>query len=250
MSKEDFSNSKDTIKSIKKQFLIKPYEIIVVTKGNIAQGRNEYLTKAKGDIIASFDADCIYEENYLIKMLMQMQKDDADIVIAKVVPVISNIMQEFCALRMPRYDRFAKKDYANFIPSNRQVIFKKDIIHKLGLLPETLYRSDDTFWFSLARKKGLKISYCFHAEVSWRMKDNLKDYLKTIYLDNRCNTEYNIKGFKTNKISTMIFPYGILVCYFAMLCKLRGYIHGKLIYIINSIENALELRYYGSAMRY
>lgn len=208
---------KKTLESIRKQ-TIKPYEIIITTKGNIAQGRNEYLIKAKGDIIASFDSGCIYEKDYTEKMLRALKGND--IVMGIVKPMKpQNLIQEFCILRLPQYERFTKKDWNKFIPSNRQVMFKWKIIDMLGLLPRDLYRSDDTYWFMKARKKGLKFGYC-NAVVYWEMKKTLWSYLKTIYQDTKCDYDYRIKRYKIReRISTKIYPYGIMVCILALIFK-------------------------------
>ena len=61
----------------------------------------------------------------ILEMLKKLKGND--IVIAKVVPVVNNLIQQFCALRMPQYDQFTKEDWDNFIPSNRQVMFKRNV---------------------------------------------------------------------------------------------------------------------------
>ncbi len=222
MSKED--SCKDVINktNIKNQ-TITPFEVIITTQGNIAQGRNEYLQKAKGEYIASFDAGCLYPSGYSELMINRLKEENADIVIASVKPMITKnptLIQEFCALRLPQYNRFDNEDWSKFIPSNRQVIFKKEIIDKLGLIPEYLYRSDDTYWFRKARLLGLKFAYCEEAVVYWEMKTSLKSYLKTVYQDNKCDKKFKIKGFQSpQKISPKIFPYGLFVGFLAMITK-------------------------------
>ena len=201
---------------------IKPYEIIVTTKGNIAEGRNEYLRKAQGDYIACFDMGCYYPPNYSEMMIKKLEDENADIVIGVVRPKKPSCMiQEFCALRLPQYDRFTKADWDNFIPSNRQVIFKRDIIKRLGLIPTKFYRSDDTYWFRKAKEIGLKFAYCQDAVVYWEGKRSLYSYLKTVYNDNKCDKKFKIKGFQAaHKISPLIFPYGFVVSIIAGIAKI------------------------------
>jgi len=206
-----------TVNSIKKQTML-PDEIIITKGKNISKGRNSYLLKARGDVIMSIDSDCQYEPEYISKMIKCLKKND--IVMSKVIAQPpKKLIQLFCSMRMPQYQYFTEKNWSQFLPSNRQVMFKRSVIKKLGLLPEYLYRSDDTYWFGLARKKGLKFTHC-DAIVYWKTKKSLKAYLKTVYQDNRCNKKFKIKGFQApQKMSPMIFPYGLFVSALAMITK-------------------------------
>jgi len=229
ISKKDINKLDDTINSIKNQS-IKQYERIITNGGNISEGSNKYLKKVKGDIVATFDGGCIYERDYLKRLIKTMEKENADIVFGRVKEYIpKNKIQKFCIGRMPDYDNFTKEDWDNFIPSNRQVIFKKDIIEKLGLLPEELWRSDDTYWFQKAKKIGLKFSYCEDALVYWEMKTNLKSYLKSIYNDTKCDRQFGIKPFGASKRKHQDKDMSYYFIFFlAGIFKVSGIIAGKL----------------------
>ena len=222
MSKEDM-RSIITVATINNQ-TIKPFEIVITEGGNISQGRNNYLVKAKGDYIASFDGGCIYDKDYSEKMVKRLEETKADIVFGIVKPVSQqNRIQRYCVSRMPDYDNFTEEDWNNFIPSNRQVIFKREIIAKLGLLPEELWRSDDTYWYQKAKKLGLKFAYCKDAVVYWEMKKSLKSYLKSVYNDTKCDYQFGIKPFgaskrkKTKKSLYVLFVMGL-----ALIFKISG----------------------------
>jgi cellulose synthase/poly-beta-1,6-N-acetylglucosamine synthase-like glycosyltransferase len=214
---EDIS---ETLKSIKNQSK-KPDEIIVTDEGNIAQGRNEYLTKAKGDIVFTFDSGCIYEKDYIKNMLECFKDKKVDIVAGVVLPQNpKSLIQEFCSLRMPQYFRFTKDDWNQFIPSNRQVAFRRSVVKKLGLLPEYLSRADDTYWFGLAKQKRLKFAHC-NAICYWETKKTLKDYLRTVYLDSKIDKKFKIKSCRSpQKISPKLFPYGTFVSCLALIVKI------------------------------
>jgi len=228
-SENDVDKLDDTINSIYNQ-PIKPYEIIITDGGNISEGRNKYLKKVDGDIIATFDGGCIYKKDYLQKLIAKMNNEKADIVFGMVKTYEpKNKIQKFCISRMPDYDKFIKEDWDNFIPSNRQVIFKKDVIEKLGLLPEELWRSDDTYWFQKAKKLGLKFSYSKDAIVYWEMKVSLKSYLKAVYNDTKCDYQFGIKPFgasKRRKQNKDMFYY--FVFFLAGISKVSGIIAGKI----------------------
>lgn len=228
-SKEDKNNLKRTIDSIKKQS-VKHSEILVTYGGNISQGRNEYLKNAKGTVLATFDGGCIYEKNWIKKMISIMKKENADIVIGSVKPMPpKSKIQQFCISRMPAYNNFTKKDWESFIPSNRQVIFKKEIIKKLGLLPEELWRSDDTYWFQKAKKIGLKFAYCPNAVVYWEMKTSLKSYLKTVYNDTKCDFQFRIPVYGAPKRTKQkLSAYNLGIMFLASIAKVSGIIVGKL----------------------
>jgi len=220
-----------TVASINNQ-TIKPFEVIITEGGNISQGRNNYLVKAKGDYIASFDGGCVYEKDYSERMIKRLEETKADIVFAVVKPVSKqNRIQRYCVSRMPDYDNFTEEDWNNFIPSNRQVMFKREVIAKLGLLPEELWRSDDTYWYQKAKKLGLKFAHC-DAVVKWEMKTTLVSYLKSVYNDTKCDYQFGIKPFgaskrkKTKKNLYVLFVM-CLALIFKILGKLSGMFHFK-----------------------
>jgi glycosyltransferase involved in cell wall biosynthesis len=226
-SKDDLDKLNDTLRSISSQ-TVPPHEIIVSTVGNIAQGRNEYLQKATGDYIATFDGGCVYDERWTEIMLNKLIETDSDIVIGEVLPMEPvNKIQEFCSLRVPNYKEFAEHDWDNYIPSNRQVIFKKDIIDKIGLVPEKLWRADDTYWFQKARNEGLKFTHC-DAVVYWETKKSLKSYLWTVYNDNKADAQFNIKPFSSPKKRIQLTPYGIVVSVLALNVKMLGKFVGRI----------------------
>jgi len=159
-----------------------------------------------------------------------MEEENADIVFGIVKPMIpKNKIQEFCVSRLADYNNFTKEDWDNFIPSNRQVIFKRDIINKLGLLPEQLWRSDDTYWFQKAKEEGLKFAYCPGAVVYWEMKSSLKSYLKSVYNDTKCDRQFGIKPFGASKRKKRDTSFSGLVFFFlAGVTKVMGIISGKI----------------------
>ena len=216
---KDDENILLTIDSINHQS-VKVDEIITTTEGNIAIGRNSYLKKVKADIIFTYDSGCIYEKDYVKKMLAAFDKD-TDIVMGIVFPQTpESLIQEFCSLRIPQYFRFTEQDWDAFIPSNRQVAFRKSVILQLGLLPEYLSRGDDTYWYALTREKKLKFKHC-EAKVYWEMKKSLGSYLRTLYQDNLIDKKYNLTpAVAPQKITPLIFPYGLFVSFLAMITKL------------------------------
>jgi len=228
-SREDKRKLESTINSIKSQS-VKPFQIIVTYGGNISQGRNKYLKKAKGEVLATFDGGCIYEKEWTKKMLAVMKKKHAEIIIGTVKPMPpKNRIQRFCISRMPDYRNFTEKDWEKFIPSNRQVIIKREIIKKLGLLPEELWRSDDTYWFQKAKKLGLKFAYCPDAVVYWEMKTSLRSYLKTVYNDTKCDYQFGIPSYGASKRAKQpLSVYNMLVIVLAGFYKIAGIIAGKL----------------------
>jgi len=226
-SKEDLDKLNDTLKSINNQS-IPPHEIIVTTEGNIAQGRNEYLRKATGDYIATFDGGCIYEIHWTIKMLNKLIQSGADIVIGEVIPMKpKNRIQKFCSMRVPDYDKFTEDDWNNYIPSNRQVIFKRSVVEKIGLVPEELWRADDTYWFQKTKSAGLKFVHC-DAIVEWETKTSLKSYLWAVYNDNKADQQFKIKPFSSPRKRIQLTPYGILVSALALNAKILGKFVGRL----------------------
>jgi len=154
---------------------------LIVKKGaNIAEGRNIAIKNAKYDVIASTDAGCRLDKDWL-KNLLKKFREQTDIVSGCYLPdartTFEKVIAEISSLKLG--DLTAE----NFLPSNRSIAFKKLVWQELGGFPENIKRADDT-WFDLeAKRRGKKFEIAKDAIVYWRCRRNLKELIKTTFLD-------------------------------------------------------------------
>jgi glycosyltransferase involved in cell wall biosynthesis len=175
-------NTIQIVEEYKKKSKI-PIKIFIVPGANIARGRNEYVKRAKGDILFSGDLETRFEKDWIKKMLKGFDKG-ADIVIGTyVAEKPQSILEKVIASRFPNFSKFSENDWNKFLPSNRQIAVKLISWEKLGDFPEWIHRADDTLMHMKAKKEGFKYYFAKDAKVYWRARDNLKQYLKLAYQD-------------------------------------------------------------------
>ena len=148
---------------------------------NISQGRNYTIKKSKGDVIFTGDSSTKFEKDWIKKILKGFEKN-ADVVFGIWSIEPSNIVEEFLVSRTPDWNKINPKE---FIPSNRQVAFKKEVWKKVGGFPEHLKRADDNWFHLRAHKLGFKYHFVKDAKVSWILERNLRRMLKLAFLDSK-----------------------------------------------------------------
>ena len=175
--------SKDKTYEILKEYS-KKYKWIKVyqKKGfNISQGRNYAVKKSKGDIIFTSDSSTKFEKDWNKKILKGFEKS-ADVVFGRWHVEPQNIIEKFLVSRIPEWDKI---DPDRFIPSNRQVAFKRKVWEKVGGFPEHLKRADDNWFHLKAHSLGFKYYFVRDADVSWILNRNLKNMLKLAFQDSK-----------------------------------------------------------------
>ena len=175
--------SKDNTYKILKKYSKKHKWIKIYKKigFNISQGRNYAIKKSKGDIIFTCDSGTKLEKNWVKKILNGFKKN-ADVVFGTWGIEPSNIIEKFLVWRTPNW---GKINPDKFIPSNRQVAFKKHVWEKVRGFPEHLTRADDNWFHLRAHDLGFKYHFVKNAKVSWILERNLSKMLKLAFLDSK-----------------------------------------------------------------
>ncbi|MCX7928082.1 MAG: glycosyltransferase [Patescibacteria group bacterium] len=151
----------------------------IVSKGNVAHGRNVAVKNASGDIIAMTDAGCIVQKNWVKKMTQPLFDGKYDISAG-----FYNIKTRNSFQKALGFFRGVNKNNYNsktFIPSCRSVAFKKKVWICVGGFDEKLSLSgEDTKFFYEALKSGFKMKKVKGALVDWvePEKFGIKDIFK------------------------------------------------------------------------
>jgi glycosyltransferase involved in cell wall biosynthesis len=180
---------------------------IIEAKGsNVAQGRNVGIAACKNDIIASSDADCRIDKNWLSNLMLKFN-DGVDVVSGVYFPDSKTIFEECVAnVTFPNVDNLSAE---NYLPSHRSVAFRKRVWEQLKF-PENYYRSEDT-WFDIeAKKNGFKFAISKDAKVYYRPQKNLRGVYKTFYnytksdVENNVNLDYVTENYRETLTETLI----------------------------------------------
>jgi cellulose synthase/poly-beta-1,6-N-acetylglucosamine synthase-like glycosyltransferase len=149
----------------------------------ISKGRNTAISKSKGKYICVSDAGCRIDPDWL-KEISSIYDKKGD---SRENPVMggmnyadcTSFLQKCQALCiMPGLDEINKE---SFMPSSRNVCFKKEDWEKVGGYPEDLdYGEDMRFNFNL-KKAGCRLRFNPGAIVHWKMRENLDQIFRQFF---------------------------------------------------------------------
>lgn len=145
---------------------------------NIAQARNKGISTCSFHLIASTDAGCRADPNWLENLLRAMSRE-VDIVSGVFIPDPKTDFERCVGdLTYPRVDELPD-DWS--MPSHRSVLFRRHVWESLGGFPPYLDRSEDT-WFDLeAARRGYRFKLARDAVVRWRPRRNLVEVFRNTY---------------------------------------------------------------------
>lgn len=177
----------------KMNFLKEAYEVIIETGGNPSINRNRGIEKAKGQILAFVDDDCIIERNWLknAKEFLDSHKD-VDIVGGPQLTPVSDktfarlsgyvFSSSFGAYKMSSRYRCGRinlhADEWNLTSANFFV--KKNLFGKISSFDIRLFPNEETEFLHRAKDAGYRIAYCPDIVVYHKRRDNFSAFLKQI----------------------------------------------------------------------
>lgn len=148
-------------------------------KGNISVGRNYGISKAQFSLIASTDAGCRLDPDWLKYLIAAHQKSHAQVIAGYALGDPSTRFEEAVVpyvLVMP--DRVRPNTY---LPATRSMLFEKKVWQQLGGFDESLAVSED---FAFAHKlvsSGVQIYFEKKAIVYWKPRSDYSSFLKMIF---------------------------------------------------------------------
>ncbi len=117
------------------------FEIIVSEAKGRSRARNKGIAKAKGEIIAFIDSDCVAHENWLGNLVKsfaeKIEKTEKNI-----VGVSGRVVYVEEGFKSPRWERRVENPNAKW-PMSGNIAYRADVLKKLGGFDESFERYED-----------------------------------------------------------------------------------------------------------
>jgi glycosyltransferase involved in cell wall biosynthesis len=155
-------------------------KIFQVKGAKISEGRNFAIKNTVCEIICVSDSGCMLDRDWLLNITKPFQSDREVYVVGGYnYAVVNNFLQSCLAASIMRKKEEIKK--YGYMPSSRNLSFKKSAWLQSGEYPESMdYGEDMKFNFNLM-SKGYEIYYNPEALVYWKMRDNLAKIFKQFF---------------------------------------------------------------------
>lgn len=203
---------------------------------NIAQGRNIAVKESKYEYIASTDAGCTVDKNWLANIVKGFDSGNVDVVSGFYLPDARTLFEE-CVAEVT-FIKLKNINPNKFLPSSRSIAFTKKAWGKVGGYPEWLYTAEDTLFDLALKKNGFNFFFSQNAIVYWKPRENIKKLARQMYLYGKGDGEAKILTkyymFKLVclviifSISLINITYALLL--FLLILSIRTFPH-----IINSV---------------
>jgi glycosyltransferase involved in cell wall biosynthesis len=137
----------------------------------ISRGRNIAIDKASGTFISVSDAGCVLDPGWLEEINRGMEEDPRRINGGMNYPLCAGMLQRLTALSiMPGLN---ETDSKSFMPSSRNICFRRSQWEDAGGYPEDLdFGEDMKFDFNI-KNKAYRLVFCPRAVVYWKMRSRL-----------------------------------------------------------------------------
>ena len=153
---------------------------LVKSKGaNISQGRNIAIGENSRDMICVSDAGCILDKDWLYEVSKKVLDKTYEVAGGITLAICGSILERALACCVIRKN--AEIDIRSFMPSSRNVCFKKKVYEEAGRYPEDMdYGEDMRFDFNIRKNKTV-IGLIPEAKVYWRMRKDLLSIYKQFF---------------------------------------------------------------------
>lgn len=148
----------------------------------ISEGRNIAIRNANCEIICASDAGCVLDKNWVYEITkfilsnIKAENNENTAMVYDVAggysrPIAISFMEKILSMCiMPQLKEIKPE---KFMPSSRNISFRKSAWEKAGCYPENLdYGEDMKFNFNL-KNEGYNIRFNPDAVVFWRMRENI-----------------------------------------------------------------------------
>ncbi len=160
-------NTLSIISNFKFQISKQKVKFIHTTKkGNRSVGRNEAVSRAKGDIIVCSDAGCILDREWVEQIVLPFTNSTVDVVGGYYKGMANSIFQQCLIPYALVMEDKVRADF--FLPASRSLAFRKSIWKKAKGFPEAFSHNEDFVFAHSLKRIGAKIVFAKKAIVHWQ----------------------------------------------------------------------------------
>ena len=197
----DGGSNDETLRVIRQYAADLPNLRLIEAPGaNIARGRNVGTAEATHAIIATTDAGCRAEPDWLANLVRPFDQDRrTDFVAGFYVPAPKTLLEEVVGAATMRGGLHPVCP-KTFNPSARSMAFTKALWVRAGGWPEWLCFSEDTLWDHKIRRMDVRWEFAGDAIVAWRPRTSLRRIAKQFYNygTGRGHTQIDARSFRYN----------------------------------------------------
>jgi len=146
-----------------------PARVIVEQGANRGRGRNLAIRRARGEVIASIDAGCTADRDWLARLTAPFESEaPPDVVAGYYEPETRTALED--AIAVATVPDISEVDPTSFLPSGRSVAFRRAAWEHVGGYPEYIEYAEDTAFGLRLRETGFRFLFVPNARVRWRMQ--------------------------------------------------------------------------------
>ena len=139
----------------------------------IAKGRNIAINHASSDWIIVTDAGCFLPPNWLSEMYSSICKNEYDVISGWYEPLNLDYFQSLYA--SAALLKISQINPDTFLPSSRNIAFKKIAWEKVSGYPEITFTAEDTLFDLLLKQSGFNFYFNANSVVFWDCPHSLKE---------------------------------------------------------------------------
>ncbi len=195
---------------------------VLQKKCTVAQGRNEAIRRARNTIIVSTDMGTRLAPDWFENIVAKFDEDpDLDVVAGNyeyVYPTKNGLSRAEYYYK----NRGRAKMVPGFLPSSRNIAYKKSVWERIGGYQECLTNAtDDTIFAHEIHAHGFRVVFAPDSLVYWNRHEKLADYLKETSRYGFGNGEARIKSpILTRHSHSKMYP--VWKAYYAMYSLYRS----------------------------
>ncbi len=146
--------------------------LLVEPDASRAHGRNLAISRASGEIIASIDAGCLAEQEWLAELVAPFESlNPPEVVSGYYVP--GGVVRFEEAVAVATVPALNEVNPDTFLPSSRSVAFLRAAWRQVGGYPEHVEFAEDTLFDTYLKGIGCRFHFQPTARVRWRMASSL-----------------------------------------------------------------------------
>lgn len=178
----DGGSADDSIDVVRRKMARMPNLRLIKAPGaNIARGRNIGVKAATGEIIATTDAGCIAQPDWLEKLTGPFEEAGEVEISAGFYRIDPHtLLEEVVGLATMR-GQLEPADPRTFNPSARSFACSRSLWERAGGWPEWIGFSEDTLFDHKVRKMGASWRFVQDAVVYWRPRGSLRSVARQFY---------------------------------------------------------------------